>query len=109
MLEMRFHQSMPDPQNQPAKPNGRTLDVSALESWLWDTSCTIPRPLDAPKSKDYILPLIFLKRLSDVFDDEIAHMAHERSLVSRGLLEPTGGRFQMHALPVAHARSLIEE
>lgn len=32
-------------------------------------------PIDAPKYKDYILPLIFLKRLSDVFDDEIKHLA----------------------------------
>jgi hypothetical protein len=28
-------------------------------------------------SRDYILPLIFLKRLCDVFDDEIAHLAHD--------------------------------
>lgn len=33
-----------------------------------------------------------------------------RILVNRGLLEPTsGGRFQMHALLVLHARSLLEE
>lgn len=33
-----------------------------------------------------------------------------RLLVSRGLLEPvSGGRFQMHALLVLHARSLLEE
>lgn len=32
-----------------------------------------------------------------------------RELVNRGLLEPVGGRFQMHALLVAHARSLCEE
>ena len=48
--------------------NGKTLDVPALESWLWEAACTIRGPLDAPKFKDYILPLIFLKRLSDVFD-----------------------------------------
>lgn len=30
-----------------------------------------------------------------------------RTLVERGLLEPAGGRFQMHALLVAHARSLL--
>ena len=28
--------------------------------------------MDAPKFKDYILPLVFLKRLSDVFEDERA-------------------------------------
>jgi type I restriction enzyme M protein len=44
---------------------------------LWDAACTIRGPLDAPKFKDYILPLIFLKRLSGVFDDEVAHLAHE--------------------------------
>ncbi len=53
------------------------LDVSALESWLWEAACVIRGPLDAPKFKDYILPLIFLKRLSDVFEDEIKHLAAE--------------------------------
>lgn len=47
------------------------LDTNALGSWLWDAACTIRGALDAPKYKDYILPLIFLKRLSDVFDDEV--------------------------------------
>lgn len=55
----------------------KTLDVSALENWLWDAACQIRGPLDAPKFKDYILPLVFLKRLSDVFEDEITHLAAE--------------------------------
>lgn len=53
------------------------LDVSALESWLWEAACQVRGPLDAPKFKDYILPLVFLKRLSDVFEDEIRHLADE--------------------------------
>ncbi|MCY4496670.1 MAG: N-6 DNA methylase, partial [Rhodospirillaceae bacterium] len=32
---------------------------------------------DAPKFKDYLLPLLFLKRLSDVFDDEIERLAED--------------------------------
>ena len=32
---------------------------------------------DAPKFKDFILPLIFYKRLSDVFDDEFAKQVEE--------------------------------
>ncbi len=56
---------------------GRTLDVSALENWLWEAACLIRGSLDAPKHKDYILPLIFLKRLSDVFDGEVAHLARD--------------------------------
>jgi type I restriction enzyme M protein len=53
----------------------KSLDVPALETWLWDAACQIRGPLDAPKFKDYILPLIFLKRLSDVFDDEMTRRA----------------------------------
>ena len=48
-----------------------------MEQWLWDAACQIREPLDAPKFKDYILPIIFLKRLSDVFDDEITHLAED--------------------------------
>lgn len=57
--------------------DGKRLDISALESWLWEAACIIRGPVDAPKFKDYILPLIFLKRLSDVFEDEVRHLASE--------------------------------
>ncbi len=53
------------------------LGLPALESWLWEAACVIGGPVDAPKFKDYILPLIFLKRISDVFEDEIRHMEGE--------------------------------
>lgn len=46
------------------------LSISTLETWLWDAACTVRGNIDAPKYKDFILPLIFYKRLSDVFDDE---------------------------------------
>lgn len=54
-------------------PGARTeqLDTPALETWLWDAACAIRGATDAPKFKDFILPLIFYKRLSDVFDDEV--------------------------------------
>ncbi|HKA55684.1 MAG TPA: class I SAM-dependent DNA methyltransferase [Candidatus Binatia bacterium] len=61
----------------PTQATAKKLDLPALESWLWDAACQIRGPLDAPKFKDYILPLVFLKRLSDVFDDEIGHLATE--------------------------------
>ena len=35
----------------------------SLESWIWDAACSIRGAKDAPKFKDYILPLIFTKRL----------------------------------------------
>lgn len=43
----------------------------SLESWIWDAACSIRGAADAPKFKDFILPLVFAKRLCDVFDDEI--------------------------------------
>lgn len=53
------------------------LDIKTLENWLWEAACKIRGPVDAPKYKDYILPLIFLKRLSDVFDEEIEKLSKE--------------------------------
>lgn len=53
------------------------MSIKTLENWLWDAACVIRGPIDAPKFKDYILPLIFLKRLSDVFEDEIKALAME--------------------------------
>ncbi len=54
-----------------------SLDLNTLENWLWDAACVIRGPVDAPRYKDYILPLIFLKRLSDVFEDELSRLAEE--------------------------------
>jgi type I restriction enzyme M protein len=56
---------------------GQKLDLTTLENWLWEAACKIRGPVDTPKFKDYILPLIFLKRLSDVFEDEINYLAGE--------------------------------
>src|SRR3990167_5427363 len=49
----------------------------SLESWIWDAACSIRGAKDAPKFKDFILPLIFTKRLCDVFDDELNRIAKE--------------------------------
>jgi type I restriction enzyme M protein len=47
----------------------------SLEQWIWDAACAIRGAKDAGKFKDYILPLIFVKRLCDVFDDEVNKIA----------------------------------
>ncbi|KAA0255651.1 MAG: helix-turn-helix domain-containing protein [Acidobacteria bacterium] len=52
-----------------------TLDTKSMEGMLWKAACSIRGEKDAPKFKDYILPLLFLKRLSDVFEDEVARLA----------------------------------
>ena len=53
------------------------LDTKPMEQMLWDAACSIRGEKDAAKFKDYLLPLLFLKRLSDVFDDEIDRLAQE--------------------------------
>ncbi len=60
-----------------AKPNGNGEKVKSMESWIWDAACSIRGAADAAKFKDYILPLIFIKRLCDVFDDEIDRIAEK--------------------------------
>src|SRR5713101_6432853 len=49
----------------------------SLESWIWDAACSIRGAKDAAKYKEFILPLIFAKRLCDVFDDELNRIAKE--------------------------------
>ena len=51
--------------------------TKSMEQMLWDAACSIRGEKDAAKFKDYLLPLLFLKRLSDVFDDEIHRLAEE--------------------------------
>ena len=72
----------PLPENNAAtapfsSPDEEQLDIATLETWLWDAACVIRGATDAPKFKDFILPLIFYKRLSDVFDDEVANLVKE--------------------------------
>jgi type I restriction enzyme M protein len=50
------------------------LDTKTMEGMLWKAACSIRGEKDAPKFKDYILPLLFIKRLSDVFEDELVRL-----------------------------------
>ena len=67
-----------------SRSRARTLRTSAqapstksMEQMLWDAACSIRGEKDAAKFKDYLLPLVFLKRLSDVFDDEVNRLAED--------------------------------
>src|SRR3989304_2248005 len=55
--------------------NGQT--DKSLEQWLWDAACSIRGAKEAAKYKDFILPLVFTKRLCDVFDGELNRIAKE--------------------------------
>lgn len=59
------------------RPAGQAPSTKTMEQMLWDAACSIRGEKDAAKFKDYLLPLLFLKRLSDVFDDEIERLADD--------------------------------
>lgn len=68
------------PSVPPSRRRGRATvppSTKSMEQMLWSAASSIRGERDAPKFKDYLLPLLFLKRLSDVFDDEIARLAEE--------------------------------
>lgn len=66
-------------------PNNNNKENKSLESWLWDAACVIHGEKDAAKYKDYILPLVFVKRLCDVFDDEINRIAKQTGSRTKAL------------------------
>src|SRR4030042_6588374 len=49
--------------------NGETR-LSKLESHLWEAANILRGPVDAADVKTYIVPLLFFKRISDVYDEE---------------------------------------
>lgn len=54
-----------------------TLSLSELESWLFEAANILRGPIDAADFKTYIFPLLFLKRICDVYDEEYARALAE--------------------------------
>ena len=48
------------------------LDISMLETWLWDEACAIRGSTDAPRFKDFTLSLVLFIRFLVVYYDEFA-------------------------------------
>lgn len=63
----------------------------SIESWLWEAANILRGPVDASDFKAYVFPLLFLKRISDVYDEERA-----------AALEESGGDEEYAALPEQH-------
>jgi type I restriction enzyme M protein len=75
----RLRGQVGEPSVQVLSRSGEPVNVNykSVESWIWDAACSIRGAQEAPKFKDFILPLIFTKRLCDVFDDELDRIAKE--------------------------------
>lgn len=46
------------------------ITLDRLESHLWESANILRGPVDAADFKTYIFPLLFLKRICDVWDEE---------------------------------------
>jgi type I restriction enzyme M protein len=51
------------------------MELNTLQNWLWRAASSIRGEVDAARYKDYILPLVFYKRIDDVYSDELARVA----------------------------------
>jgi type I restriction enzyme M protein len=75
--ELPFDRKDASPRARRGVTKSSVLGNKSMEQMLWDAACSIRGEKDAPKFKDYILPLLFIKRLSDVFDDEVRRLTDQ--------------------------------
>lgn len=53
------------------------ITLEKLEKYLWDSAVILRGLIDAASYKEYIFPLVFFKRISDVYDEEYLQHFHE--------------------------------
>ena|SRR5205823_9424037 len=68
------------------------LDLSTLEAHLWEAANILRDPVDAADFKTYIFPLLFFKRISDVYDEEIASALAESGGIANGYTKYVAAR-----------------
>jgi type I restriction enzyme M protein len=71
------------------------LTKGELESYLWGAANLLRGSIDAGEYKNYIFPLLFLKRLSDVYDEEFEHALAESENDDTYASLPEQHRFQV--------------
>ncbi|MDX8406217.1 MAG: class I SAM-dependent DNA methyltransferase [Mariprofundus sp.] len=71
------------------------FSLSQLESHLWQAANILRGPVDASDFKTYIFPLLFFKRISDVYDEEYAVALDESDGDVEYAQFPENHRFQI--------------
>jgi len=61
----------------PPAPSPAPITQQELESYLWGAATRLRGLVDAGDYKQFIFPLLFFKRLSDVYDEEVARALAE--------------------------------
>ncbi|MBF0546687.1 MAG: SAM-dependent DNA methyltransferase [Candidatus Riflebacteria bacterium] len=75
--------------------NDNLLTLNQLESHLWEAANILRGTVDAADFKTYVFPLLFFKRISDVFDEEYASALAESSGDEEYAFFPQNYRFQI--------------
>lgn len=70
------------------------LPLSQLENHLWESANILRGPVDAADFKTYIFPLLFFKRICDVWDEEYQEIAEEMGDPELAMF-PESHRFQV--------------
>jgi type I restriction enzyme M protein len=71
------------------------IQISALESHLWEAANILRGPVDAADFKTYVFPLLFFKRISDVYDEEYTIALEESGGDEEYASFPQNYRFQI--------------
>ena len=61
----------------------KRISQEELQSYLWGSAVKLRTSIDAGAYKQYIFPLLFLKRICDVYDEENAHTSNRIVSVRR--------------------------
>jgi len=72
-----------------------SISLSQLESHLWEAANILRGPVDAADFKTYVFPLLFFKRISDVYDEEYAAALAESGGDEEYAQFPQNYRFQI--------------
>ncbi len=73
----------------------RRISQGELESYLWGAATLLRGTIDAGEYKAFIFPLLFLKRLSDVYDEEFQDALAESDGDKKYAALPEQHRFQV--------------
>jgi len=73
----------------------KQISLLTLESHLWESANILRGPVDAADFKSYIFPMLFFKRISDVFDEEVTAALEESEGDQDYALFPENHRFQI--------------